>query len=401
MINTSGESARLQKKYYSQGCDVKQSKWKYAISLPHFKEYCTLVNFQKEGNGIIQYFDDYQREVYVLFGTWRKGKLCGKAILYNTSMDCIESILFFCDGNFVDEIPMSPQDKQFTIITNEDGYRWEGYTQNGVAMDRGDEYNQVNDKVFSGWYYDNCRLGKGESYHSQESNQCVLCNRGYWHNGREFGPFEIYDKKGNYIHDEIMINGEIAVSQCILRNPQVVQFSSLTEKLSIYSYEGRGIESVDLIDCLSLKELVIGDKCFVDVRSFALQNNPSIESVEIGQFSFYSHEGTQIHPLPFKEKHRILSKRKNASIRNCSNLRILRIGNESFVDFISFELSNMPSLMICQIGEPSDHCNEYGLNFYWCKNICIQKLPSLQCLQLGNFSFYYCFHCVIDCKFII
>ena len=184
---------------------------------------------------------------------------------------------------------------------------------------------------------------------------------------------------------------------CVLHNPPLLRFSSFTESVLIESFEGQKIDSVDLSCCTNLKELVIGDRCFIHSKSFVLRNNPSIETVRIGRFSFYSHQGMDVNPLPYYEKKRILRDRKTASIRNCYNLRVLEIENESFTDFIGLELLNLPSLTQCHIGVPNEHSNEWGLNFYWCKSLCLQNLPALQSVKLGNYSFFYCYHCAIDC----
>lgn len=389
------------RKEYSCGCDVKSSKGKSVLCLPHSITYCSLVNSHYEGNGIIRFLDDNNQEVYVLFANWKKGNLCGKSFLYNTCLDRIESVLFFSDGKFVKEMEIAYKDRQFVIIDSDSGYRWEGYTQKEANVSRGSEYNEFNDRIFSGWYYEGSRLGKGECYFGQNRNGDVLCNRGHWHSGREYGPFEVFDRKGHYVGDRVMIGGEIVNTCIVLDNPTILQFSSLTESLTILSFEGKGIDNVEISDSPFLKELIIGDKCFLDVRSFLIQNHKCIEQIKVGEFSFYSHDGTDVNPLPLENRKEIQSYRKKAVILNCPQLQVIDIGCESFVDFLSLELSNLPSLQTCMIGHPSDTFSDYGLGFFWCNKLCLQDLPSLKTLHFGNFSFFNCSYCMIKSMFSV
>lgn len=387
------------RKEYSCGCDVKESKGKSVLCLPHSITYCSLISFHNEGNGIIRFFDDNNQEIYVLFATWKKGRLCGKSFLYNTCLDSIESVLFFSDGEFVKEMELSREDKQFIVIDSDSGYRWEGYTQSGITVNKGSEYNQFNSRVFSGWYYEGSRLGKGECYYGQNPNGDVLSNRGHWHSGKEYGPFEVFDRKGKYVGDIVMIGGEIVNTRIVLYNPTILQFSSLTESLTIQSFEGKGIDNVSLSDSPFLKELIIGDKCFVDVRSFLILNHKCIELIKVGEFSFYTHEGTDVDPMVLQNRKEMQNYRKKVVISHCPQLQVIDVGCESFVDFISLELSNLPSLTTCVIGHPSDTFSDYGLGFFWCNKLCLQDLPSLKTLHFGNFSFFHCSYCMIKSMF--
>ena len=87
---------------------------------------------------------------------------------------------------------------------------------------------------------------------------------------------------------------------------------------------------------------MIGDECFGKVRVFELDGLSELESVVIGQKSF-----------------RISgSERNDGSCRivNCPNLISIQIGDRSFNDYRSFELSNLPSLQSIDIGQD---CFEY------------------------------------------
>ena len=93
---------------------------------------------------------------------------------------------------------------------------------------------------------------------------------------------------------------------------------------------------VNLSEFKKLKRIEIGNECFEHVREFVLDGLESLESVKIGEKCF-----------------RISGKVRNdgiCRITNCPNLRQLEIGNESFKDFKSFELSNVNSLQSIKFG---------------------------------------------------
>ena len=85
-----------------------------------------------------------------------------------------------------------------------------------------------------------------------------------------------------------------------------------------------------------LKRIQIGNDCFGKVRVFYLDGLNELESMVIGEYSF-----------------RISDKeRSDGSYRivNCPKLKSIQIGKESFSDYHSFELNNLPCLQTVDIG---------------------------------------------------
>ena len=83
-----------------------------------------------------------------------------------------------------------------------------------------------------------------------------------------------------------------------------------------------------------LKSIIIGNDCFNHVREFVIDG---LESVNIGKKCFR---------IDRKERDDGICR-----ITNCPNLRHLEIGNRSFEDFKSFEISNVNSLQSIEFGE--------------------------------------------------
>ena len=96
-----------------------------------------------------------------------------------------------------------------------------------------------------------------------------------------------------------------------------------------------------------LKRIVIGDNCFGKVRVFDLDGLSELESVVIGQKSFTTNPNEPWNNKRSDGDYRIL---------NCPKLKSIQIGDTSFTDYHSFELSSLPTLYSIDIG---------GNCFYW------------------------------------
>ena len=81
----------------------------------------------------------------------------------------------------------------------------------------------------------------------------------------------------------------------------------------------------------------------MNVREFVIDDLESLESVKIGEKCFKIGDEERDDG--------------RCRITNCPNLRQLEIGYESFLDFKSFELSNVNSLQSIKFGE---WCFEYA-----------------------------------------
>ena len=86
-----------------------------------------------------------------------------------------------------------------------------------------------------------------------------------------------------------------------------------------------------------LKSISIGDHCFQHVREFVIDGLESLESMKIGTSCFGVDEEERDDGI--------------CRITNCPNLRQLELGNRSFEDFKSFELSNLNSIQSIKFGE--------------------------------------------------
>ena len=121
---------------------------------------------------------------------------------------------------------------------------------------------------------------------------------------------------------------------------QFYSIPSISTNITFANYVGNELStsySLNFTRFLFLKRIEIGNNCFQHVREFVIDGLPSLESVKIGEWCF-----------------RIDKEERNdglCRITNCPNLRQLEIGDESFYDFKSFELSNLNSIQFIKFGE--------------------------------------------------
>ena len=103
-----------------------------------------------------------------------------------------------------------------------------------------------------------------------------------------------------------------------------------------------GITTLDLSSYSSLQELTIGSSCFANVVTLNVTGLQELKKVEIGDSSF--------------------TKRKNSFgydpnrhfyLKNCNNVKELRIGQYSFSDYSSVEMNGLPSLETVIVGDLS------------------------------------------------
>ena len=158
------------------------------------------------------------------------------------------------------------------------------------------------------------RNGKGKEM--DESGKVVFV--GEWKNGKRNGMGKEMDDKERVVRSGKWVDGEY---QELLVGTKGYNDDSVTE--------------LKLSGLARLKRIVIGNGCFGKVRVFELDGLDELESVEIGQDSF-----------------RISDKERNDGdyrIVNCPKLKSIQI-DESFDDYHSFELNNLPSLQSIDIG---------------------------------------------------
>ena len=218
------------------------------------------------------------------------------------------------------------------------GRRWEGSVKDGKPFGFGVLFDEEGKKEYEGFMMDGLKVCYGKEYYSDLDR---IKYDGCYYDDMRFGKGILYDRNGIVEYDGLWKNDE----------PRPVKFNGRTidnhtEVIEIPNKSFNEVESIILPPFLhSLKRIVIGDECFCHVRLFELDGLSELESVVIGMWSF-----------------RIGGERSDGSCRivNCAKLKSIQIGFESFEDYQSSEMSNLPSLQSIEIGE---YCFNYTRSF--------------------------------------
>ena len=232
------------------------------------------------------------------------------------------------------------------IIDLDHGSRFEGKVlkngKNGIPFGYGEMYDDDGLLIYKGIMINWKRFGYGTSYHDNGLKEY----EGYWCDDNRFGSGKVYDRYGKLVNECEWIN----------------DIESNTE------YEGNGSEPMNI----GMKHLKLTDKCVLVDWDVSLLFN--LESIEIGSDCFGYVQTFEIDGLnrlktikignnSFTQK--IYGTRDSLSrsfhILNCESLESFEIGKYSFYDFAGeFELKNLPQLRSIQIGT----IGRYSRNFY-------------------------------------
>ena len=119
----------------------------------------------------------------------------------------------------------------------------------------------------------------------------------------------------------------------------------------------------DIYTYNSVKSIEIGNDCFRKVHAFKIDGLNHLVSLIIGNNSFNALSTSFLSNSHYVSEWKWYSdESKSFHILNCESLESIQIGRYSFSDFAGdFELKNLPQLQSIQIGTIERVSN----NFYW------------------------------------
>ena len=191
------------------------------------------------------------------------------------------------------------------------------------------------------------RFGYGTSYHDNG----FVEYEGYWCDDNRFGIGKVYDRYGKLVNECEWCNGI---------------------ESDIEDYEGDGSEPLNIgikhlkltdncvlddwdVSCLlNLESIEIGNNCFESVKTFHIDGLNRLKTIKIFKNSFTHTKNSFGNDMS-----------KSFHILNCESLESIQIGQYSFSDYGGvFELKNLPQLQSIQIGtNGSDSWNFFCSSF--------------------------------------
>ena len=123
--------------------------------------------------------------------------------------------------------------------------------------------------------------------------------------------------------------------------------------------------------CFFVELIEIGDDCFESVQTFKIDGLNRLRTIKIGNNSFTQKKNSYGN-----------NSSKSFHILNCESLESIEIGEYSFNDYAGeFELKNLPQLQSIQIGTiESISCN------FWCSSFVIRGIHMILNIVMNRSS---------------
>ena len=232
------------------------------------------------------------------------------------------------------------------IDLDANGRRWEGGVRDGKPFEYGVIYDEEGRKEYEGIMMDGMKSCYGTEYYSDID---VVQYKGCYYNNNRFGKGTLYDRCGAVEYDGLWKSNKPCSSSFGGKMIDSYMESVKTPRHSFSESESFILHSF----IHSLKQIVIRSSSFGKVRVFELNGLSKLESVAVAERSFsYSKIYGDIED----------NERNDGVCRivNCPKLKSIQIGKQSFSDYHSLELSNLPSLQSINADE---NCFRWILSF--------------------------------------
>ena len=243
------------------------------------------------------------------------------------------------------------------IVDLDHGSRFEGLVlaegKIGIPFGFGEMYDDDGLLLYKGIMINWKRFGYGTSYHDNGLKEY----EGYWCDDNRFGIGKVYDRYGKLVNECEWVNGiesDIDIEYCgdgsKLRNIGI-KHMKLTDNCVLDDWD------VSLL--LNLESIEIGNDCFESVKTFNIDGLNRLKTIKIGKNSFTQKKNSYEY-----------DESKSFHILNCESLESIQIGEYSFSDYGGeFELKNLPQLQSIQIGTIGSR----SYNF-WCSSFVIRGI---------------------------
>ena len=245
----------------------------------------------------------------------------------------------------------------------ENGSRFEGLVlkeregKMGTPFGYGEMYDDNGNLLYKGIMIDWKRFGYGTSYHDNGLKEY----EGYWCDDNRFGSGKVYDRSGKLVKECEWYNGiESDTNEYCGDGSKPINIGmkhlKLTDKCVLDDWDVSWFHNLESIE--------IGDDCFGSELTFQIDGLNQLKTIKIGKNSF-----TQINKSDWGSgKNKSFVTSKSFYILNCESLESIEIGEYSFSDFAGdFELRNLPKLQKIEIGSiQNSSCN------FYCSSLVIQ-----------------------------
>ena len=264
----------------------------------------------------------------------------GEERVIEVSVDSHE--LLRLNGEEVNEI-----EHNVVLNLSDDGERWEGDVLNNQPFGWGVLYDSENRRTYEGFRIGEVNVCYGRSYCPDNG---VIEYEGMIFEGKRWGRGVQYDRNGGALFEGEWMNNDYLSKRIILNEDNQFLHNHIVE-LIVQDRTCNGAEwaAFDLSFIPNLRMLEVGDECFENVKEVKLMGLKQLERVMIGDSTFTKSKNDSDY-----------DSNRHFYLKNCEQLRELKIGCYSFSDYSVCEIMNVPSLEVIEMGE----LNEKSYSFF-------------------------------------
>ena len=231
---------------------------------------------------------------------------------------------------------------------SDEGERWEGDVFHDEPYGWGVLYDKEGEKAYEGFRIGNVSVCYGIQYYvdiQKVEYEGEICEGKRWGRGIQ------YDRNSVVVYDGEWLNNGQLEKRMVMNDENQFLHNRIEELIvSNESCNGEEWSVLDLSFMLHLRLLEVGDYCFKNVTEVKLIGLKNLERVLICAYSFTKHMNCHVqHPIG------------HFYLKDCENLKELKMGHHSFSDFTVCEIENVPSLEVIEMGE----LNEKSCTFFY------------------------------------
>lgn len=315
---------------YSRGSDGVKLRYYPILCTCKEERYLAACNFRFSGKGIINYLNENGDVLFTMCVHFSPDSNSYSGLLYDRTSNWFVCEMVFVGDTVISEKPITIDELSDFIVDYDDGSRWESRGDLISLQAQGAFYDADNRLVYMGSSKNGRRYGFGETIYPDFLIPTVE-SRGFWVDGKQFGPFEIFDRFGHFVHTVVYFNGEQVDPDRIPEDQ--LTFYSFSHSLMLSHDTTIPGSKIHFFNLDRLEHLSIGYHSFTQIETFHISQLPCIKRLVIEQDCFLGLESFSEEQLRRVDSAVTRGHHRQFVVTDCPNLESIEIGSHSFLLF--------------------------------------------------------------------
>lgn len=273
--------------------------------------------------------DDYSRGLgtcrdhpeYVIQFQWKEGVFDGWILVADRKASVFVRICYWVGGQKTREIDLNQIEHNQIVDLNDEGDRWEGDVLDGQPFGFGTLFNADNVVVYAGFY----ALSQYVCYGTLYYGIGAINYEGEFYNGKRYGAGILYDRRGDMCYDGVWIDDAPPIASVAIDS--VLRLHNHVEEVTVSNYCCNELSTLSFTRFDALRSLHVGNNCFRSVDRLWLEGLPRLADLLVGDRCF-----SEVSIDTERRK----NPKRSFRVRQCPQLRSIRVGCYSFSDYASF-----------------------------------------------------------------